>query len=79
MSGERAAAAADAGAGAGGAAEPLSQELDAYDGRWVAVRDGLVVAHAADQVSLRADGAVRDGDLLFPVGDPPSGFYLINV
>jgi lactoylglutathione lyase len=67
------------GAGAGGAAEPLSQELDAYDGRWVAVRDGLVVAHAADEESLRADGAVRHGDQLFPVGDPPSGFYLINV
>jgi len=78
MSGERAAA-ADAEAGAGGPGAQLSQELDAYDGRWVAVRDGRVVAHAADEESLRADGAVRDGDLLFPVGDPPSGFYLINV
>ena len=59
--------------------EPLSQNLDDYDGRWVAVRDGQVVAHAGDEESLRADEAVRDGDLLFPIGDPPSGFYLINV
>ena len=26
--------------------EPLSQNLDDYDGRWVAVREGLVVADA---------------------------------
>jgi Family of unknown function (DUF5678) len=59
--------------------EPLSQNLDDYDGRWVAVRDGQVVAHAADEESLRADTDVRETDLLFPIGDPPSGFYLINV
>jgi Family of unknown function (DUF5678) len=59
--------------------EPLSQNLDDYDGRWVAVRDGQVVAHAGDEELLRADAAVRDGDLVFPIGDPPSGFYLINV
>ena len=58
---------------------PLSQNLDDYDGRWVAVREGQVVAHAGDEESLRADAAVRDGDLFFPIGDPPSGFYLINV
>ena len=57
----------------------LSQNLDDYDGRWVAVRDGEVVAHAEDEERLRADPAVRDGDLLYPIGDPPSGFYLINV
>jgi hypothetical protein len=61
------------------APEELSQNLDDYDGRWVAVRDGKVVAHAADEESLRADESVRDGDLFFPIGDPPSGFYLINV
>ena len=57
----------------------LSQNLDDYDGRWIAVRAGLVVAHAADEEALRADPAVRDGDLVYPIGDPPSGFYLINV
>jgi hypothetical protein len=60
-------------------AEPLSQNLDDYDGRWIAVRDGLIVAAGDDEESVRADGAVRDGDLVYPIGDPPSGFYLINV
>ena len=60
-------------------ATQLSQNLDDYDGRWVAVRDGVVVAHAEDEDTLRADRRVRDGDLLYPIGDPPSGFYLINV
>jgi uncharacterized protein DUF5678 len=57
----------------------LSQNLDDYDGRWVAVRDGKVVAHGDDEEAVRADPAVRDGDLVYPIGDPPSGFYLINV
>ncbi len=54
-------------------------ELEPYNGRWVAVRDGAVIAHAADEQSLRADPAVCESDLVFPIGDPPSGFYLINV
>ena len=60
-------------------AEPLSQNLDDYDGRWIAVRDGVIVAAGDDEASVRADAAVRDGDLVYPIGDPPSGFYLINV
>ena len=60
-------------------APELSQNLDDYDGRWVAVRDGKVVEHGDDEESVRADPAVRDGDLVYPIGDPPSGFYLINV
>jgi imidazolonepropionase-like amidohydrolase len=62
-----------------GDGEPLSQNLDDYDGRWVAVRDGAIVAAGHDEESVRADTAVRDGDLVYPIGDPPSGFYLINV
>jgi hypothetical protein len=61
------------------AAKPLSQELDDYDGRWVAVRNRTVVAHAAGEEGLRRDPAVRDGDLLYPIGEPSSGFYMINV
>jgi hypothetical protein len=57
----------------------LPQELDVYDGRWVAVRDGVVVAHGPDEETLRADSSVRDDDHVYPIGDPPSGFYLINV
>jgi hypothetical protein len=54
-------------------------ELDEYDGKWVAVRGDEVVAHADDEETLRADPAVQPGDDVYPVGEPPSGFYLINV
>jgi len=56
-----------------------SQNLEDYDGHWVAVRKGEVVAHAESEDTLRDDPAVREGDLLYPIGEPPSGFYLINV
>jgi uncharacterized protein DUF5678 len=61
------------------AANHLSQELDDYDGRWVAVRDGAVVAHASDEETLRRAHVARDGDLCYPIGDPVTGFYMINV
>jgi hypothetical protein len=61
------------------AATSMSQELDDYDGRWVAVRDGFVVAHAVDEDRLLRAPAVRAGDLLYPIGDPAQGFYMINV
>jgi len=61
------------------AASGLTQELDDYDGRWVAVRGQVVVADAADEEALRRELAVREGDLLFPIGEPPTGFYMINV
>ena len=57
----------------------MSDELVEYDGKWVAMRDGHVVAHADDEETLRAHPDVADSDLFFPVGEPPSGFYLINV
>ena len=54
-------------------------DLEPYDGRWVAVRNGSVVAAADDEEGVRGDAAVEDTDLVFPIGEPPSGFYLINV
>ena len=54
-------------------------DLEAYDGRWVAMRDGVVVADALDEDGIRTHDAVQETDLVFPVGEPPSGFYLINV
>ena len=57
----------------------MSDDLVEYDGKWVAMRDGRVVAHADDEETLRAHADVAESDLLFPVGGPPSGFYLINV
>lgn len=57
----------------------MSDELGEYEGKCVAMRDGRVVAHADDEETLRTHGDVADSDLLFPVGEPPSGFYLIIV
>ncbi len=57
----------------------MSDDLEAYDGKWVAMRDGQVVAHADDEEAVRAHADVQATDLVFPVGEPPSGFYLINV
>ena len=37
-----------------------------------------VVAHAADPEALQANPAVLSTDDVFPVGDPPSGFYTVN-
>jgi hypothetical protein len=28
---------------------------------------------------VRSDPNIRDGDLIYPSGSPPSGFYLLNV
>jgi hypothetical protein len=60
-------------------AKPLTPDLDHYDGKWVAVRGRQVVAHADDEEALRRDPAVRDGDFVFPIGEPAAGFYMINV
>jgi leucyl aminopeptidase (aminopeptidase T) len=57
----------------------LSQNLDDYDGRWVAVRKGRVVAHGATEDEVRSNSAVRHDDLVYAIGEPASGFYLINV
>ncbi len=54
-------------------------DLEHYTGEWVALRDGVVVAHDPDPEHLRANPEVRETDDIFPVGEPPSGFYLINV
>jgi hypothetical protein len=54
-------------------------DLVHYENQWVAVRRGEVVANADDEETLRASPEVEPGDLVFPIGEPPSGFYLINV
>ena len=65
---------------AGTASAPfLSEDLQPYDGKWVAMRAGKVIAHGAEEQTVRAHPSTRDGDLIFPVGEPPSGFYLLNV
>jgi hypothetical protein len=54
-------------------------DLEPYDGQWVAVRGDRVVAAADDQEALQAHPNVRESDDMYPIGDPPSGFYMINV
>ncbi len=56
-----------------------ADDLQAYDGRWVALRDGRVVAAGDDEAAVRSQAEVKETDLVFPIGEPPSGFYLINV
>ena len=58
---------------------PVPENLDPYDGRWVAMRRGKVVAHAEDEGTLRGHPALEQGDLVFPVGHPATAFYLLNV
>jgi hypothetical protein len=57
----------------------MTLDLAPYENTWVAVRGEEVVASAEDEQSLRADPAVQAGDDIYPVGEPPSGFYLLNV
>lgn len=54
-------------------------DLDAFEGQWVAMRGERVVAHGPDEAAVRESEDVEPNDLVFPVGEPPSGFYLINV
>lgn len=58
---------------------PIAENLDPYDGKWVAMRNGKVVAHADDESSLRAHPALDPDDLVFPIGHPVTGFYMLNV
>lgn len=51
-------------------------DLSPYEGEWVAVRDGKVVAHAKDEQTLRGNLNVRDSDDMYPVGAPPMGYMV---
>jgi hypothetical protein len=52
------------------------EDLTPYAGRWVALRDGLVVATSMDAVALRDDPRVSPGDTLLPV---PAGGETIHI
>jgi uncharacterized protein DUF5678 len=54
-------------------------DLEHFNGEWVAMRGGRVVAHDPDEEKVRTHPDVLETDDVFPVGEPPSGFYLINV
>lgn len=46
------------------------EDLKAYAGQWVALRDGHVIARDLDGVALRGKPEVREDDLLMLVPDP---------
>ncbi|MGH2902255.1 MAG: DUF5678 domain-containing protein [Solirubrobacteraceae bacterium] len=53
------------------------EDLRPYAGKWVALRDGYVVASAEDSVTLRDDPSVRETDQLLPVPSADSGMYVL--
>jgi Family of unknown function (DUF5678) len=53
------------------------EDLRPYAGKWVALRDGYVVASADDSVSLRDDATVKESDQLLPVPAADSGMYVL--
>ena len=48
-----------------------------YAGKWIAVRDGRIVASAEDSVSLRDLPEVRADDQLIPVPSSETGIYVL--
>ncbi len=55
----------------------IREDLRAYAGSWVAIRDGDVVASALDAVELRDMPEVQEDDVLMPVPDRTEGVYIL--
>lgn len=53
------------------------EDLAPYAGRWVALRDGYVVAAELDSVALRNNPAVKPDDVLMPVPTGDSGINIL--
>ena len=53
-------------------------DLEHYSGEWVAMRDGKVVAHHPQLEELQTNPDVLPADDVFPIGEPPAGFYTIS-
>lgn len=55
---------------------PVPQEaFERFPGRWIALRDGGIVADAATDNELRQDERVESTDALFRVPDASTHFY----
>ncbi len=55
---------------------PVPQEaFDRFAGRWIALRDGEIVADASSELELRADARVESSDALFRVPEASTHFY----
>ncbi len=55
---------------------PVPQEaFDQFPGRWIALRDGEIIADAATDDELRQDDRVESTDALFRVPEASTHFY----
>lgn len=54
----------------------LKESLDGYAGRWVALRNGRVVASSPDPRDLWANEAVQEGDAIIRVAAKSGGYFL---
>ncbi len=54
-----------------------TEDLTPYEGSWVAIRDGKVVASALDALELRNNEVVRDEDLLILVPTRGTGTFIL--
>jgi Family of unknown function (DUF5678) len=52
-------------------------DLEPYRGRWVAVRDGRIVASDVDTAALRVDPAVESTDAIVLVPTKEEGLFLL--
>ena len=52
-------------------------DLAPYAGKWVAVRDGEIVASDIDPERLRLHEEVREDDALVPVGHSDRGYFVL--
>lgn len=55
---------------------PVPQEaFESFAGRWIALREGEIIADADTREELRRDERVDSKDTLFRVPDPSTHFY----
>jgi hypothetical protein len=55
---------------------PLSADaFEGYEGKWIAVRDGEVIASADSLQELRAEPQVTPDDAVYVVPEAPSYFF----
>lgn len=58
---------------------PVPQEaFDDYQGRWIALRNGEIIADASTDDELRLDGRVESTDALFRVPEASTHFYPVR-
>lgn len=53
----------------------VREDLTPHAGRWVALRDGHVVASGDELTELRANPEVQDDDVLVRVPRAPGGYF----